>query len=95
MKVYLVYILASRKDGTLYTGITRDLALRVEQHRSGFSKFTTRYNVKTLVWFETHHDVLAAIDREKSIKRWRRAWKAALIEKANPNWNDLYPDFRW
>ena len=94
MRTYFVYILASRRHGVLYTGITRDLALRVEQHRHGFSKFTTRYNVQTLVWFEVHHDVLTAIEREKKIKHWRRAWKVALIEARNPEWLDLYPQLR-
>ena len=91
MKAYFVYMLASRPNGVIYTGVTRDLALRVQQHQLGFSKFTTRYNTKTLVWFEVHHDILTAIDREKTIKKWRRAWKIKTIELENPEWRDLYP----
>ena len=91
MHVYFLYILASRRDGVLYVGVTRDLLRRVQQHRAGqFSVFTKKYNVKLLVWHETHHDIRAAIAREKTIKRWRRAWKIALIEKANPDWRDQF-----
>ncbi len=88
---YYVYILASRRNGTLYTGITGNLLYITSQHKSdtieGFSK---RYGVHRLVWFEPHQDVHAAIDREKCIKKWRRAWKLDLIEAINPYWEDLY-----
>ena len=86
-----VYILASRRNGTLYTGVTTDLLRRVHEHREGATPgFTQRYGVKTLVWYEAHGDVVEAIAREKTIKRWRRAWKLALIEAMNPDWLDLW-----
>lgn len=88
---YFVYILASQRNGTLYTGMTNDLARRIWEHKSGYVKgFTHKYRVKTLVWFEHHTDVDAAIMREKRIKRWRRQWKLDLIEAGNPGWCDLY-----
>ena len=90
---YFVYMLASRRNGTLYTGVTNDLARRVSEHRDGFVPgFTREYGVKMLVWFEHHTDIEQAILREKRIKRWRRAWKLNLIETANPDWRDLYAD---
>ena len=90
--IYFVYMLASRKYGTVYIGITNDLRHRVEQHRLGVaSKFTAKYAVFNLVWYEVHHDINAAIQRETSMKRWRRAWKTNLIEHDNPYWSDLYP----
>ena len=90
---YVVYILASRKNGTLYTGITNDIARRIHEHRTGIaSKFTSRYDVSMLVHVETHDDVEIAIVREKRIKRWRRAWKIQLIEENNPDWRDLFDD---
>lgn len=90
---YFVYIIASKRNGTLYTGITNDLSRRVWEHRNGYvSGFTKKYGVKTLVWFEHHTDVNAAVSREKRIKRWRRQWKVRLIEEMNPNWNDLYEE---
>jgi putative endonuclease len=86
-----VYIMASRRNGTLYTGVTTDLLRRVHQHREGLIPgFTKLYGVKTLVWYELHSDVVQAIAREKTIKRWRRAWKLALIEALNPDWLDLW-----
>jgi putative endonuclease len=86
-----VYILASRRNGTLYTGVTNNLAARIAAHREGrASAFTRRYNVKMLVWYEVHDLVTSAIQRETSIKRWPRKWKLALIEKNNPDWNDLF-----
>ena len=86
-----VYILASQRNGTLYTGVTRDLPGRVGEHRQGFgSIFTAKYKVHQLVWFEMHATMDAAIAREKQIKAWRRAWKLALVEKTNPNWRDLF-----
>ncbi len=90
---YYVYILASKRNGTLYTGITNDLVRRVWEHRNGYVKgFTHKYGVKILVWFEHHVDVYEAIAREKRIKRWRRKWKLALIEEMNPGWSDLYDE---
>ena len=87
-----VYILASKRNGTLYTGITFKLAGRVRAHREGRgSAFVTKYDVDRLVWFEEHALYANAIQRETSIKRWKREWKLALIEKTNPNWDDLLP----
>ncbi|MGJ3260793.1 MAG: GIY-YIG nuclease family protein [Rhodospirillales bacterium] len=85
-----VYILASKPYGTLYTGVTSDLPGRISEHLSGKgSAFTAKYNVKRLVWFETFSDIETAIIHEKRIKRWRRDWKIALIERLNPHWQDL------
>jgi putative endonuclease len=90
---YYVYLLASRKDGALYLGITNDLIRRSFEHRSKTARgFTSRYNITKLVWFEIYDDPISAITREKEIKKWRRLWKVALIEKENPNWDDLYED---
>jgi putative endonuclease len=89
---YYVYMLASRIGGTLYVGVTSDIAYRVSQHREGVgSTFTARYGVKRLVWYEHHSDVTSAIAREKRIKKWPRRWKVQLIEAGNPNWADLFP----
>jgi putative endonuclease len=91
--VFYVYLLASRKQGTLYLGVTRDLVRRVYQHREKLTPgFTSRYDVGRLVWFEVYDDPVNAITREKEIKKWRRSWKIALIEKDNPEWRDLYPE---
>ena len=91
MKEYYVYIMANRKNGTLYTGITNDLRNRVLDHKKGyFDSFTKRYKIYLLVYFERHNDVNRAIHREKQLKRWRRKWKLALIESMNPEWLDLY-----
>ena len=88
-----VYMLASKRNGTLYVGVTSNLVQRVHQHRVGaVSGFTKRYAVCLLVWLEWHDAMLSAISREKVIKRWRRLWKLQLIESANPHWRDLYPD---
>ena len=88
---YFVYLLASRNHGTLYCGITNNLLRRVWEHKTNqVSGFTEKYNVKRLVWWEGHSDVDLAIRREKRIKRWRRAWKIALIERENPDWLDRY-----
>jgi putative endonuclease len=85
-----VYILASRRNGTLYTGVTTDLPKRIYEHRTGIIPgFTRRHGVKRLVHVETHHDVTEAIVRERRIKEWRRAWKLDLIERDNPDWTDL------
>ena len=88
---YYVYLLASRTDGALYVGITNDLVRRIYQHRTKtIPGFTARYNITRLVWFEVYADPISAITREKELKKWRRAWKIALIERDNPGWNDLY-----
>jgi putative endonuclease len=85
-----VYIMASARNGTLYTGVTSSLWTRVHQHKLGiFEGFSKMYGCKTLVWYEGHHTILEAIGREKLIKRWRRDWKLALIEAGNPGWRDL------
>ena len=91
MKQYYVYILANKRNGTLYTGVTNDLRKRVFEHKNEVIEgFTKKYHVDRLVYFETHNDINRAIRREKTIKRWRRKWKSALIEKDNPQWDDLY-----
>ncbi len=91
MKRFWVYLMASRKNGTLYAGVTSDLSRRAFQHReSSVEGFTSRHSVKRLVWYEEHPNAEAAIRREKAIKEWKRQWKIDLIEAANPNWNDLY-----
>ena len=88
---YYVYIMASRRNGTLYTGVTNDLAKRTSQHRNdSIQGFTWRYEVHRLVWYEIFQDINAAIRREKCIKKWRRAWKLDLIESFNPYWEDLF-----
>ncbi|KIZ47604.1 MULTISPECIES: GIY-YIG nuclease family protein [Rhodopseudomonas] len=90
---YYVYLLAGRKDGPLYLGVTNDLVRRVYEHRSkAVPGFTSRYHITKLVWFEIYDDPLSAIAREKEIKKWRRDWKVALIVKDNPDWSDLYDD---
>ena len=94
MKRPCVYILASQCRGTLYVGVTSDLATRIRDHAEGAgSAFTARYHVHRLVWYEEFSEMHDAIGREKAIKKWRRAWKIALIEHANPGWRDLGPDF--
>ena len=93
MKTYYVYIMASRKNGTLYIGVTNDVARRTYEHREGLLPgFTTRHGVKVLVHMEPFDDISTAIQREKSLKKWPRAWKIALIEESNPDWRDLYAD---
>jgi putative endonuclease len=89
---YYVYFLASKKHGTLYLGVTRNLVRRVYEHRSKpVESFTSRYAVDKLVWFEIYNDAAAATTREKELKKWRRDWKIRLIEEQNPGWVDLYP----
>jgi putative endonuclease len=89
---YFVYAMASRKNGTLYVGVTNDLVRRTHEHRENLiAGFTSRYGVHRLVWFESTPSVEAAIHKEKQIKNWSRAWKVALIERTNPEWIDLYP----
>jgi putative endonuclease len=86
-----VYILASKKDGTLYVGVTNSLSRRLAEHREGRgSAFTRSYNVKRLVYAEYFDDPSEAIVHEKRVKRWHRPWKIELIERSNPDWNDLY-----
>lgn len=85
-----VYMLASRRNGTLYIGVTNNLERRVSEHKSGLVPgFTQKYGVKSLVWYEEYPGVKDAIRREKQLKNWHRAWKIALIEKTNPEWRDL------
>jgi len=89
-----VYILASARNGTLYIGVTSDLPGRLFRHRDEtFPGFTARYGVYRLVWFEQHATMEHAIQREKRLKKWNRAWKLRLIEEANPDWRDLAEDF--
>jgi len=88
---YYVYIMASQKNGTLYIGVTNDIAARAFAHRDGNgSTFTAKYKVSRLVYMEIFDDVNEAIAREKQLKKWRRQWKIELIESANPDWDDLY-----
>lgn len=90
--LYYVYILASRRNATLYIGVTNDVMRRTWEHQSDLiDGFTRKYGVHILVWYEQHDDINIAIAREKRMKRWNRAWKIALIEKTNSGWNDLYP----
>ena len=93
MKSYWVYILASRPRGTLYVGMTNDLIRRAFEHREGLAEgFSRHYGVKMLVYYEQHATALAAIQREKNIKHWSRAWKIDLIRTLNPDWRDLWDD---
>ena len=88
-----VYIMASKRNGTLYTGVTSNLVQRVWRHKNNqIEGFTKRYRIHTLVGYEVHETMTSAITREKKIKNWKRAWKLALIEKTNPEWRDLYTD---
>jgi putative endonuclease len=90
---FYVYILASRRNGTLYTGMTDNLVARTWQHRQGIVRgFTKEYGVKTLVWFEQHETRESALLRERQIKKWKRKWKLEMIEKMNPAWHDLYDE---
>jgi putative endonuclease len=90
---FAVYMLASRRNGTLYIGMTDNLLGRVWQHKTGVVRgFTHAYGVKTLVWYEVHETREAAITRERQLKKWNRAWKLELIEKSNPAWCDLAED---
>ena len=86
-----VYLLASKRNGTLYTGVTSDLIKRVWEHKNDtVDGFTKKYNVHDLVWYEIHETMESAIQREKAIKEWKRLWKIELIETMNPSWEDLY-----
>ncbi len=91
MKSYYVYILASMKDGTLYIGVTNNLIRRAIEHKRGtIEGFTKKYFVNKLIYYEQTNDIRIAIQREKQLKKWNRKWKIALIEKANPEWKDLF-----
>lgn len=86
-----VYIMADRYRGTMYVGVTADIAARIHQHRSGAgSDFCARYGLRRLVWAERGQDIRACIEQEKRVQRWRRDWKFGLIERANPEWRDLF-----
>ena len=92
-KTLCVYLLASRRNGTLYVGVTSDLIKRVWQHKNDLVEgFTKRHGVHMLVWYEAHETMENAIKREKNIKKWNREWKLALIEQSNPQWQDLFLD---
>lgn len=89
---FYVYILSSKRNGTIYVGVTSNLVKRIFEHRSDLiDGFTKKYAVHNLVWYEQHETSLGAITREKQIKRWKRDWKIKLIQQDNPEWNDLYP----
>ena len=90
-KQFYVYILASQRNGTLYTGVTSDIIKRIWQHRKGqIEGFSKQYGLKRLVYYEIHQSAESAITREKQIKRWKRQWKLRRIEIDNPGWDDLY-----
>jgi putative endonuclease len=89
-----VYLMASKRNGTLYLGVTTNLPARAHQHRERLIEgFSQKYGCTILVWFEQHSQLTVAVAREKEIKKWRRSWKLELIEKSNPQWRDLYEDF--
>ena len=91
MNTYYVYILTSKRNGTLYIGVTNNLIKRVYEHKNDIiNGFTKKYHVHKLVYYEQTNDINSAIQREKQLKKWRRQWKIDLIEKNNPNWDDLY-----
>ena len=93
-KTYYVYILASKRNGTLYVGVTNDLQRRLYEHKNNLVEgFTSRYNVHKLVYYEEVDDIQTALQREKQFKRWTRKWKIELIEKENPDWHDLANDW--
>jgi putative endonuclease len=93
MKTYWIYVLASRPRGTLYVGVTNSLVRRLYEHREGLNKgFTKEHSVKMLVYYEQHATAMAAIQREKNIKHWPRAWKINLIRSMNPDWRDLWDE---
>lgn len=93
MKQGYVYILASKRNGTLYVGVTTDLIKRIYEHKQNVvGGFTKKYNVHNLVYYEVHDDIEAAILREKQIKKWNRKWKLRLVEEMNPEWRDLYQE---
>jgi putative endonuclease len=91
MKQSYVYILSSKRNGTLYVGVTSDLIKRIHEHKQDLiDGFTKKYRVHMLVYYEVHNEILEAIKREKQIKKWSRQWKLRLIEQMNPDWRDLY-----
>ncbi|MEK9151631.1 MAG: GIY-YIG nuclease family protein [Patescibacteria group bacterium] len=93
MKQYCVYILASKRNGTLYIGVTSNLIKRIQEHKQKVVEgFTKQYGIDTLVYYEQTGDVMSALEREKQLKKWNRAWKIRLIEKKNSKWRDLYID---
>ena len=93
MKSYYIYILSSKRNGTLYVGVTNDLARRIYEHKNGLvGGFTKKYNVKNLVYYEQSDSKEGALTREKQIKEWHRKWKLELIEKNNIEWKDLYDE---
>jgi len=92
-KLPCVYLLASKRNGTLYVGVTSDLVKRVWEHKDDLVEgFTSKYSVHLLVYYEMHEDMLGAITREKQIKKWNRSWKLKLIERDNPEWKDLWAE---
>lgn len=94
LPMYYVYILASQPRGTLYIGVTGRIVVRISQHKQKLTEgFTSRYGVDLLVWYEPHESIEVAIRREKRLKKWLRAWKIDLIERTNPHWLDLFPEF--
>jgi putative endonuclease len=91
MRQYFVYIIASKRNGTIYIGVTNNLLKRIEQHKDNLVEgFTNKYNVHNLVYYEIYRNIGDAIAREKRMKKWIRSWKLKLIEKSNPDWKDLY-----
>ncbi|KPJ67331.1 MAG: hypothetical protein AMJ43_05280 [Coxiella sp. DG_40] len=91
--MFYVYILASKRNGTLYIGVTSNLIKRIYQHKNGFvNGFSEKYDVHMLIYYEQFSSIYSAISREKQLKHWRRKWKLELIERNNPNWRDLYFD---
>ncbi|MFA5119409.1 MAG: GIY-YIG nuclease family protein [Candidatus Omnitrophota bacterium] len=92
-RIYYIYILAHKKNGVLYVGVSNDLIRRVYEHKNDFVEgFTKKYKVHRLVYYESVNDIISATTREKMLKKWNRQWKVELIEKANPEWNDLYDE---
>ena len=92
-KQFYVYMLASKRNGTLYFGVTSDIVKRVWQHKNGLAEgFTKKYGIKRLVYYEIHEDAENAMKREKQLKKWRRAWNVELVEEKNSEWRDLYAD---
>jgi putative endonuclease len=93
MRQYYVYILANKRNGTLYIGITNNLTKRIYEHKNNLIEgFTKKYNIHNLVYYEITNDIRSALAREKRLKKWKRRWKLELIEKSNPKWEDLYND---
>jgi putative endonuclease len=91
MEKFYVYMLCSKRNGTLYIGVTSDLVKRVYEHKNNLvNGFTKKYNIHRLVWYEIHESAESAINRERRIKKWKRAWKLKLIGQDNPGWSDLY-----